>query len=58
MLFFLLIFMIDFSYILNQNRQWKKMALIRTKQLFLTKKRIEYILIEYILIVYFESNVY
>jgi len=55
-MFFLLIFMIEFSYIFSQNKQWNFFALVRTKNLI--KKMIEYILIEYLLNVYFDSSVY
>jgi hypothetical protein len=56
-MFFSLIFVIEFSYIFNQNKQRKILGLVRTKK-DLIKKMIEYILIEYLLIVYFDSSVY
>ncbi len=56
-MFFWLIFMIGFNYIFSQNKQWKNLALVRTRKK-LIKKMIEYILIEYLLTVNFDSSVY
>jgi len=41
----------------SQNKQWKFLALVTTR-IKLIKKTIEYILIEYLLIVNFDSSVY